>query len=406
MHVIFVEPRFPAYQQEFVRALKEVGAYVTGIGESPVEALGSRLSGWLDAYEQVPSVCHEGVMLETVRKIQARGWVDRMEATIEAHILPAATVREATGIPGTSVRSAFLCRDKPAMKDALREAGVSTAASTGADTREEAHAFAQRVGYPLIVKPRGAAGAAGTYRVTDTASLDSALAEAGVGRGGSVAVEEFIEGHEAFYDTLSIGGTVAHEFITHYYPGVLEAMRTRWITPYLITTNRVDAPGYDEVRQMGAQVLEALGLGTTATHMEWFIGPKGLKFSEIGCRPPGVGAWDLYCAANDMDLYRDWASAVCHREVTQRPSRRYSAALVNLRPDRDGRIVGYEGLDAFRQRHGEWIIDSHIPMPGTSTMPVDAGYMANAWMRLRHPDYDTLRAICDELGQTVQVRAH
>ena len=79
---------------------------------------------------------------------------------------------------------------------------------------------------------------------------------------------------------------------------------------------------------------------------------------------------------------------------------------MNLRPDRDGRIVGYEGLDAFRHRHGEWIIDSHIPMPGTSTMPVDAGYMANAWMRLRHPDYDTLRAICDELGQTVQVRAH
>jgi hypothetical protein len=38
--------------------------------------------------------------------------------------------------------------------------------------------------------------------------------------------------------------------------------------------------------------------------MEWFYGPKGLKFSEIGCRPPGVGAWDLYCAGNDLDLYK------------------------------------------------------------------------------------------------------
>jgi hypothetical protein len=43
---------------------------------------------------------------------------------------------------------------------------------------------------------------------------------------------------------------------------------------------------------------EALGIGTAATHMEWFFGPKGLKFSEIGCRPPGVGHWDVYCAAN------------------------------------------------------------------------------------------------------------
>jgi hypothetical protein len=40
--------------------------------------------------------------------------------------------------------------------------------------------------------------------------------------------------------------------------------------------------------------------------MEWFFGPRGLKFSEIGCRPPGVGVWDLYCAANDFDLYREW----------------------------------------------------------------------------------------------------
>ena len=49
--------------------------------------------------------------------------------------------------------------------------------------------------------------------------------------------------------------------------------------------------------------------------MEWFFGPKGLRFSEIGCRPPGVGAWDLYSAGNDMDLYREWADAIVHGEV-------------------------------------------------------------------------------------------
>ena len=31
--------------------------------------------------------------------------------------------------------------------------------------------------------------------------------------------------------------------------------------------------------------------------------------------------------------------------------------------------------------------------------------MANAWMRVRHPDYDALRAILDEIGETVQVHA-
>ena len=43
-----------------------------------------------------------------------------LEATVEAHVLPAARVREACQIPGTSVHTAWLCRDKPAMKEALR----------------------------------------------------------------------------------------------------------------------------------------------------------------------------------------------------------------------------------------------------------------------------------------------
>ncbi len=31
--------------------------------------------------------------------------------------------------------------------------------------------------------------------------------------------------------------------------------------------------------------------------------------------------------------------------------------------------------------------------------------MANAWVRLRHPDYDTLRGMLDDVGRTVKVRA-
>src|SRR5262249_19237140 len=159
----------------------------------------------------------------------------------------------------------------------------------------------------------------------DAAGLAHAIDDAHFAQGGTVAVEEFIEGHEGFYDTLSIDGRVCHEFISHYYPGVLEAMRTRWISPQVVTTNRLDAPGYLPLKQMGKAVITALGLSTTATHMEWFAGPKGLKFSEIGCRPPGVGVWDLYCAANDFDLYTEWASAVCYAKPIKPPSRAYAA---------------------------------------------------------------------------------
>ena len=32
--------------------------------------------------------------------------------------------------------------------------------------------------------------------------------------------------------------------------------------------------------------------------------------------------------------------------------------------------------------------------------------MANAWMRVRHPDFDELRRILNEIGETVRVHAH
>jgi hypothetical protein len=222
-----------------------------------------------------------------------------------------------------------------------------------------------------------------------------------------VAAEDFIEGHEGFYDTITINGRVAHDFATHYYPNVLEAMRTRWISPQFIATNRIDsAPDYAEVREMGRRVIEALGIGTSATHMEWFFGPKGLKFSEIGCRPPGVGAWDLYAAGNEFDIYREWGMAIAHQRTSQHLSRQYAAGMIALRPDRDGRIAGYEGLEAIDEAYGPAIIDAHFPPPGTPPQPVEAGFMANAWMRLRHPDYDELRTMLNTVGERVRVRAH
>jgi formate-dependent phosphoribosylglycinamide formyltransferase (GAR transformylase) len=406
VNVVFVEPAFPPTQRHFVRALADVGATVIGVGERHVDELDDELKGWMAHYHQVPTVVDAGILTDAVRWVQDKVWVDRLEATIEAHTLAAAQTRENCTIPGTSVRTAWLCRDKPSMKEALRAAGVPTAASAAVTTAAEVHDFVDAVGYPIILKPRTGAGALDTVRVDDRGGLDEALGRFGGQGVESIAVEEFVEGHEGFYDTVSVDGHASLDFVSHYYPNVLEAMRTRWISPQFVSTNRVDtAADYQELRDMGARVNEALGIGTSATHMEWFFGPKGLRFSEIGCRPPGVGAWDLYSAGNDIDIYREWANAVVHGHVAARPSRRFATGIIALRPDRDGHISGYSGVDEAQERLGEWVIDAHLPPPGTPTQPVEAGYWANAYVRMRHPDYDVLRGMLDDVGRTVHVHA-
>lgn len=404
MNIVFVEPHFPRNQREFARALAGTGATVIGIGETPLDYLDDQLKDWMVHYEQVGSVTDLHQMTEAVRRVQGMVWVDRLESTIESHQMVAAQVREELGIPGTSVRTTWLCRDKPSMKEALRRAGVRTAATVGADDAQQVWDFAREHGYPIVLKPRDAAGAADTRMVEDDGQLSAALDS--MGHYSSIAVEEFIEGHEGFYDTVSIDGQIELDFASHYYPNVLEAMRTRWISPQFVATNRVDGGGlYDEMREMGTRVNAALGIGTSATHMEWFHGPKGLVFSEIGCRPPGVGCWDLYNAANDMDVYAAWAEAVVHGRISQQPSRSHSAGIVALRPDRDGVISGYTGLEEVENRFGRWIIDANVPVAGTGTQPVEAGFMANAWVRMKHPDYDHLRFMLDEVGRVVQVHA-
>jgi formate-dependent phosphoribosylglycinamide formyltransferase (GAR transformylase) len=406
MNVVLVEPYFPANQRRFARALAEAGATVIGIGEYGPDVLDDQLKGWLHHYHQVPSVTDVDAMTRAVRWVQDKLWVDRLEATVEAHTMAAAQVREACTIPGTSVRTAWLCRDKPSMKEALRSAGVPTAASAAVSSPAEARAFAEQAGFPLVLKPRSGAGASGTVRVDDVAALEQSLGVFGGQGASSIAVEEFIEGHEGFYDTITVNGRVELDFVSHYFPNVLEAMRTRWISPQFVATNRIDtAPEYAELRDMGARVIAALGIETSATHMEWFFGRNGLKFSEIGCRPPGVGGWDLYSAGNEIDLYLAWANAIVSGGTAAVPTRRYASGIVALRPDRDGQITGYDGAEELQQQYGEWVIDATLPPPGTATQGVEAGYMANAYVRMRHPDYDTLRGMLDAVGRTLHVYA-
>ena len=407
MHVILLAPHFPANQRRFLRGLKSVGAMVTGIIDANIHNVDHEVLGMLDAAEVIDNVTSEEQVYRAVRKIQDRGpWVHRLEATVEAHVLTAARVRERTAIPGTPAETVLRCRDKVLMKSFLKEHGIPSAAHAGVETVDQLREFAESVGYPIIVKPRDGAGAAGTYRIDDAAGLQRVAAELGMDRHPvAVAAEEFVVGHEGFYDTLTVGGRVVMDFVSHYYPNVLPAMRDPNTHAMIVATNRADLDSYGELKAMGAKVVDKLGIETSATHMEWFYGPKGLRFSEIGSRPPGVNFWDVYAAANDIDIYAEWARAVCWGDVHAMPSRRFSAGLLSIRPSGQGTVHGYRGLEEVQRRWGPNIVKAYLPPVGSHTQPIEAGYLANAWIVARHPDYDGCKAMLDDIGTTLRMFA-
>lgn len=407
MHVIFIAPHFPANQRSFVRALKEIGCRVSGIIDVAYQYVDSEVKSYLDDYEEVPSVTSLEAVTRAVQKIQSRGpWVHHLEAAVEAHVLVCARVREICKIPGLPFSVVERCRDKVVMKKFLRDRGFPVARDAAVNNAKEARIAAKQVGYPLILKPRSGAGASSTYRVNSNRDLELAIKDAQLDRfNQECSIEQFLEGHEGFYDTITHNGQVIFESISHYYPNVLTAMRTRDVAAQICVTNRVEWDSYKELRIFGRKVIESLGITTAATHMEWFFGGEGLKFSEIACRPPGVSVWDLFCAINDVDLYKMWSRVITGNQLRQKPSRKYAGGMISIRPNKDGRVSGYTGIDEIEKRYGKNIIKAYLPPAGSTTQPIEAGYRANAWMFLRHHDYDQLRRMMDDVGNTLKMWA-
>lgn len=402
MHVLFLAPDTHVYNHGFLRGLVACGAKVSAIGLGAKDQLAAGARQHLADYRQCARMFDAATVQRLAKEL---GSFDRIETIDEPLVETAATLREALGVPGLRLATAKLCRDKVAMKAFLREHGVPCAQSAAVTSPADAQAFAEREGFPLIIKPIAGFGSLRTFRCADQRELDQAVATLAPSAAQPVAIEEFVEGHEGFFDTMCGPEGIRHEFASHYYPGCLEAAQQRWISPQIAVTNRIEQDGYAELRAMNRKVVTALGLTAAATHLEWFFGPKGLKFSEIGARPAGEKIWDMYGVANEFDVYKEWALAILGKPSEQRPSRRYAAGSIQIRPSQDGRIAGHRGLDAALRRCGEWIYEQSIPAPGTPTKGLDKGWLVNTWFRLRHADYDQLRELMTFLGETVKADA-
>ena len=404
MHVLFVAPDTGLYNLRFVEGLVRAGARVTGLGHSPRAKLRPELAKLLADYRPVKSVLDGAELLAAARDFAKTTPIDRVETIDEPVIESAAWVRKELGLPGLTPEQATLCRDKAAMKAKLREHGLPCAASTAARDAKTALAFAEKEGFPLVVKPLAGFGTLDTFKVSSKPELERALDKLKPSKDRALVVEEFIEGHEGFYDTVTANGKIAHDFVGHYFPGCLEALSSRAISPQIACTNRIEESSYKELRETGQKVITALGLTNCATHMEWFFGPKGLKVSEIGARPAGERIWDMHVAGNEFDLYRDWALAVMHGRVEGKPTRKYAVGSVQIRPERDGRYRGHDGVESALRAIGDGMVECELPAPGTATQPLEKGWHVNTWFRVRRENYDELRALLDLIAKTVRPR--
>src|SRR5690606_19682670 len=127
-----------------------------------------------------------------------------------------------------------------------------------------------------------------------------------------VNLEEFIEGEEFTYDTVCIDGEPVFESVAQYFPKPLDGRAHEWITPAQIVFRDPYQPALMPGVELGRKVIKALGMTTGFTHMEWYKKPDGeAVFGEIAARSPGGKLVDQMNFANDFDVYREAARAIC-----------------------------------------------------------------------------------------------
>ncbi|MBS0395712.1 MAG: hypothetical protein JSR54_13910, partial [Proteobacteria bacterium] len=221
-----------------------------------------------------------------------------------------------------------------------------------------------------------------------------------------VSVEEFVDGEEYTFDTVTIDGEVRYYNVAWYRPRPLIARTNEWISPQVVALRDPDAPELAGGVAMGHAVIRALGFDTGFTHMEWYRKSDGeVVFGEIGARPPGAHQVDQMNYACDFDVFREWARAVTARRFEAPAERRYNVATVFKRARGQGTICAIEGLEDAYRRFGPAIAWNHLLPIGAPRRNWKQTLVSDGFLLLRHPDLATTLAMADAIAERVHLYA-
>ena len=299
--------------------------------------------------------------LDAAAMIPAARALPRVDGVLcwdEARILPTSQVAAALGLPGGDPAMVLRCRDKHLTRQALAAAGVAQPLSVLVGTEEEALAAAERIGYPVVLKPRALAASLGVVLCTDASGVrrhfafarDTTVPEA-PHYDTNVLVEECVTGAEISIDSAVHRGEVMPMFA---------ARKQIGYQPYFEETGHVvDAADplltEPQILALLAGTHAALGFTDGMTHTEIMLTERGPKIIEVNARIGGDMIPYLGLRASGADPGLAAAAVACGRRPVVAYDRKQVGAVRfcyvdadDLRIDRIEAVT--EGLPAAVDR--------------------------------------------------------
>lgn len=410
-HIVLVAPHFLENTNRYISAFAALdGVTLSVVSEDAANRLPDVLRKRVAGHYQVRSVSDAAQLAGAIKVIsRAVGNVDRLTGALEQLQLPMAEARALANVPGMKPHLARRFRDKDVMKDVLRARGVPVAASALVSSVAELHAFIDKVGLPVIVKPQAGVGSRGTHRIESAAALQ-AMIDAGMvpTHEHPLQAEQFIRAREFTCETVSIHGKAVWRSGTRYFPSPLEVLETPWVQYCVLLPKEVEAPWTDfaEVNDAALKTLwgpETDVAGTALTHMEWFLRDDGQMFvSEVGARPPGVQIMPLMSLAHEVDFIAKWAELISFDRWTDPGPRKWATGAAFLRGQGTRpHVTSVRGVEAAKARAGAALVELKVPSVGQQRA---SGYEGEGLALVRAPTTEGAKQALLAVIENLQIR--
>ncbi|MBK9016747.1 MAG: hypothetical protein IPM82_23195 [Saprospiraceae bacterium] len=168
----------------------------------------------------------------------------------------------------------------------------------------------------------------------------------------------------------------------------------------VVLPREVESPIYDDIKQAAFKTLDALGMNTGMSHLEWFRRQDGsIAISEVAARPPGAQITTLISRANDFDCVAAWGRLMIFGEFPV-PERKYAVGAAFLRGQGTGKVREVLGLEQVQREVGHLITDVKIPKPGQEK---SLSYEGEGYILLRHPETAVVKEALSRVVSTVRV---
>ena len=332
---IFISPNFPVSYWKFCAELKNNGMRVLGIGDCPYDELKQELRDSVHEYYKVSSLeNYEEVFRAVAFFTYKYGKIDWLESNNEYWLERDAKLRTQFHITtGFMEGDMEKVKRKSAMKAYYEKAGIPTARYHIVENCDAALAFANQVGYPVVVKPDNGVGASHTYRLQNDHEVRCFMAT----KDANVYVmEELVNGVVCTYDAIiDADGQPIFEAGNVTPSCLMDVVNDNTESIYYLVK---ELP--EDVRSVGLRTVKAFGVRSRFVHLEFFrltqdqagLGKAGeLIGLEVNMRPAGGYTPDMYNFAYETDVYKIWADMIAFNRSTKPVGNRHYCAFVGLR---------------------------------------------------------------------------